>query len=130
MAKALALPFPVVAVVEDDAPLRQAIGFSLTVEGYPVRGYGSAEDLLASDGLDEIGCFVIDQALPKANGLDLLKKLRKRSVPGRAVLITTRPPPGLRTACASLGVPIVEKPLLGESLNACIRGLLARPASC
>ena len=44
------------------------------------------------------------------------------------MVITTRPAAALRETCWNMGVPIVEKPLLGESLNACIRGLLAKPA--
>lgn len=119
---------PVIAVVEDDAPLREAIGFSLEAEGYPVRCYTSAEALLAAKGLGEVGCFVIDEKLPKLNGLSAIQELQRRGISGRLVVITTRPPPVLREACWALGVPIVEKPLLGESLNACIRGLLARPS--
>ena len=120
---------PVVAVVEDDAALREAIGFSLEAEGYPVRRYASAEDLLAAEGLGDVGCFVIDEKLPNLNGLSAIQELQRRGISGRLVVITTRPPPALREACWALGVPIVEKPLLGESLNACIRGLLARPSA-
>lgn len=118
---------PIVAVVEDDAPLRAAIGFSLTTEGYPVRMFESGETLLAVDGLEGVSCFVVDQQLPGMEGLALVEELQRRGLKARAVMITTRPSPALREACWALGVPIVEKPILGESLNACIRGLLARP---
>lgn len=118
---------PLVVVVEDDAPLCEAIRFSLEAEGYQVRCFASAEELLAAESLDEAGCFVIDEKLPKMNGLAAFQELQRRGNAGRAVLITTRPPADLREACWTLGVPIVEKPLLGESLNACIRGLLAKP---
>lgn len=40
----------------------------------------------------------------------------------------SRPPPALREDCWTLGVLVVEMPTLGESLNASIRGLLAKPA--
>ncbi|HEX6860091.1 MAG TPA: response regulator [Caulobacteraceae bacterium] len=120
---------PVIAVVEDDAPLREAIGFSLTAEGYPVRSYHSAEELLEDGDLTSVACFVIDQKLPKLDGLRAIEELQRRGMPGRPIVITTRPPAALREACWTLGVPIVEKPLLGESLNACIRGLLARPVA-
>ena len=119
---------PTVAVVEDDAPLCRAICFSLEAEGYPVRAFCSAEDMLAAEKLDEVGCFVIDEKLPKLNGLSAVEELQRRGIAGSTVLITTRPSPAVREACWNLGIPIVEKPLLGESLNACIRGLLAKPA--
>ena len=129
MAASTNVPFPVIAIVEDDAAVRQAISFSLMSEGYPVRTFHDAETLLAADDLGQVGCFVVDQQLPRAQGLATLQELQRRGLPGRAVLITTRPPESLRKACWDMGVPIVEKPLLGESLNACIRGLLARPSS-
>ena len=119
---------PSVAVVEDDTPLLAAIRFALAAEGYPVAGYENGEDLLSADGLGEVGCFVIDQRLPGMDGLRLVEELQRRGVAGRFVIITTRPTADLREACWALGVPIVEKPILGESLNACIRGLLAKPA--
>lgn len=117
----------IVAVVEDDAALREAIRFSLATEGYPVRHFASGEDLLAAEDLAAVACFVVDQRLPGMDGLPLIEELQRRGVEGRAVLITTRPDPAMREACWALGVPIVEKPILGESLNACIRGLLAKP---
>ena len=120
---------PAVAVVEDDTALLEAIRFSLTVEGYPVVAFETGEALLAADGLDEIGCFVIDERLPGLNGLPVIEELQRRGLKGRSVVITTRPSADLREACWVLGVPIVEKPILGESLNACIRGLLAQPAA-
>ncbi|HEX5775157.1 MAG TPA: response regulator [Caulobacteraceae bacterium] len=115
----------IVAVVEDDPPLLEAIRFSLSAEGYPVRLYDSGEALLAADGLDEVSCFVIDHRLPGIAGMALIEELQRRGLKGRVVMITTRPSANLREACWALGVPIVEKPILGESLNACIRGLLA-----
>lgn len=120
---------PTVAVVEDDPGLREAIRFALDAEGYPVRIFKSGEDLLEAGDLDQVGCFVFDQRLPGMDGLPLAKELHSRGAVARCVIITTRPSPELRQECWALGVPIVEKPILGESLNACIRGLLAKPMS-
>lgn len=122
-----AMSLPAVAVVEDDVALLEAIRFALTVEGYPVRMFENGEQLLAEEDLGEIGCFVIDQRLPGMDGLPLIEELRRRGSASRFVIITTRPSAALRESCWALGVPIVEKPILGESLNACIRGLLAKP---
>jgi len=122
-------PLPQIAIVEDDTALRDAIAFSLTAEGYSVRLFEAAEELRAEKALDDIACFVIDQKLPGMAGLPLIQELSRRGDAARCVLITTRPEAAVREACWALGVPIVEKPILGESLNACIRGLLARPMS-
>jgi two-component system response regulator QseB len=77
--------------------------------------------------LDATSCFVVDQQLPDGDGIDLITELRRRGLASAAIMITTNPDAKSRAACRALGVPIVEKPLLGESLNACIRGILARP---
>lgn len=117
-----------IAVVEDDAALLGAIRFSLEAEGYSVLTFESGEGLLAAPGLNEVACFVLDHRLPLLDGRQVIAELRRRGAAGRAVMITTRPQADVRQACQDMGIPIVEKPLLGESLNACIRGLLAKPA--
>jgi FixJ family two-component response regulator len=115
-----------VAVVEDDPALREAIRFSLSAEGYPVRPFDSGEALLVANDLDKVSCFVVDHRLPGIEGMALIEELQRRGLKARAVMITTRPSEVLREACWARGVPIVEKPILDESLNACIRGLLAQ----
>lgn len=117
-----------VSIIEDDADLLDAIRFSLLAEGYTVRGYETARALLADPDLASTTCFVVDQKLPDSDGIDLIAELRRRGLASAAIMITTNPDAKSRAACRALGVPIVEKPLLGESLNACIRGILARPA--
>ncbi|MGE5566747.1 MAG: response regulator [Parcubacteria group bacterium] len=116
-----------VSVVEDDVDLLEAIRFSLLAEGYEVRGHQTARGMLADPALGATSCFVVDQKLPDGDGIDLIETLRSRGLASAAIMITTNPDARSRAACRALGVPIVEKPLLGESLNACIRGILARP---
>jgi FixJ family two-component response regulator len=119
---------PIIMVAVRDNALREAIGFSLAAEGYQVRLFSSGEDLLAAEGLADVACFVVNQRLPKMTGLSVIETVAERGLSGRAVVLTTRTTEHLRTTCRRLGVPILEKPILGESLNACIRGLLAHPA--
>ncbi|HEX6858625.1 MAG TPA: response regulator [Caulobacteraceae bacterium] len=114
-----------IAVVDEDAPLLNAIRFSLEAEGYSVLTFKDGEGLLDADRLEEIACFVVDHRLPALDGRRVIRELRRRGATGRVVMITTRPQADVREACWDMGIPIVEKPLLGESLNACIRGLLA-----
>ena len=62
------------------------------------------------------GCLVIDHHMPGMNGLDVVAELRDRHVSVPAILITSQPTPGLSRRAAMAGVPIVEKPLLGNAL--------------
>jgi FixJ family two-component response regulator len=118
-----------VSIVEDDVDLLDAIRFSLIAEGYSVRAHETAKAMLDDPELDATSCFVVDQKLPDSDGIDVITELRRRGLAGSAIMITTNPDSRARAACRALGVPIVEKPLLGESLNACIRGILARPSA-
>jgi len=118
-----------VSIVEDDVDLLDAIRFSLIAEGYSVRAHETAADMLNDPDLAATTCFVIDQKLPDRDGVDVIAELRRRGLAGAAIMITTNPDIRARAACRAMGVPIVEKPLLGESLNACIRGILARPTA-
>jgi FixJ family two-component response regulator len=115
-------PLPVVAVIDDDAAVLGSLRFALEIEGFDVETYGSAREFLAREGRKEPACLVIDYRLPDMNGLDLLAALRRAGKAQPAVLITTNPGALLRRRAASEGVPIVEKPLLSDSLLNAIRG--------
>ena len=58
------------------------------------------------------------------NGLDLVDALRKRAVQLPVVLIAGRTSPSLRLRAEAAGLPIVEKPLLGNGLIDAIRSVL------
>lgn len=118
---------PTVLVVDDDRDLLAALRFSLEADGYRVLAFESAEALLATeeDG-QAVSCLVIDYVLPRANGLDLVRALRLRGVSAPTILITTHPTVRVRDATASLGIRILEKPLLGGMLAQAVREEVAR----
>lgn len=118
---------PTVLVVDDDHDLLAALRFSLEADGYRVRAFDSAEALLAADGGEEsVLCLVVDYFLPRANGLELIRALRLRGMSAPTILITTHPSLRVRELTASLGVRILEKPLLGGALPQAVREEVAR----
>lgn len=106
----------IIAIIEDDAAVRSALAFSLQTQGFSVRVYECAEDLLNDATQAEIECLVVDYKLPNMNGLDLLKELRRRDIKAPAILIATEPNAAVRAAAGVVGTSIVEKPLLTEEL--------------
>ena len=60
------------------------------------------------------------------SGLDLIGLLRARRIVAPAILITSNPGQGLRERAMRAGVPIVEKPLLGNTLSEMIRTVVAQ----
>jgi FixJ family two-component response regulator len=71
---------PTILVVEDDDSLRHSLRFSLAVEGFAVRTYAKASELLGAAELPDRGCLVVDYNLPDMTGLDLVAQLRNRQV--------------------------------------------------
>lgn len=118
----------VVFVVDDDPAVRSSLKFALELEGYIVRVFADAAQLLGRGDDEAPGCLIIDYALPGLNGLELLRTLRQRNIAAPAILITSHPKRPLRELAARAGVQIVEKPLLTDALTDEIRGLCtARP---
>ena len=54
----------------------------------------------------------------------LLSELRRRNIDPPAILITTHPNPAARDRAALAGVPLIEKPLLNDTL---FQGIRAAP---
>jgi FixJ family two-component response regulator len=121
----LIIPAPLVLIVDDDPAVCSSLKFSLELEGYRVRTYASARELLDDPDVGSADCLIIDQILPEVSGLELLQRLRSRDVSLPALLITTNPAPLLRQRAGAAGVPIIEKPLLGNALLDAIASALA-----
>ncbi|HXU99173.1 MAG TPA: response regulator [Caulobacteraceae bacterium] len=120
-------PPTVLILVDDDTHVLAAMKFAFEVDGFDVRAYPDAESLLADPPFHTRGCLVLDYQLPGINGLQLLKILRSRGVALPAVLITT-PTPDILARAASVGAPVVEKPLVTNALLETVRRLLVSGA--
>jgi two-component system, LuxR family, response regulator FixJ len=111
-----AVPGYVVIVIDDDFAVRNSLKFALEIEGLTVRSYATGAELLSAGDLALCNCLVVDQNMPGMNGLDLITLLRARHFAAPAILITSHPSSSLRERAQEAGVPIVEKPLLGNAL--------------
>lgn len=118
---------PVVVLVDDDAALAHAVKFAFELDGFEVRTFGDGVELFREGALPLRGCLVLDLNLPGPDGLEVLRRLRAGGVSIPAILITSNPTRALRARAASAGVPIVEKPLLGEALLDGVKRACARP---
>ena len=104
---------PIIAVVDDDPAVSGSLKFSLELEGFSVRTYDGAAELLNAGDLAACACLVIDQRMPGMSGMELIAKLRDLSVQTPAILLVSYPNPKVSARAANAEVPIVEKPLLG-----------------
>jgi two-component system response regulator FixJ len=112
---------PIIVVVDDDAAVRNSLKFSLELDGFAVRTYANAAELLGSGNLNSFQCLVVDQDMPRMTGLELVTALRAQGVKAPALLISGRLSPAVTRQASVAGIPVVEKPFLGNGLIGFIR---------
>ncbi|WP_417523889.1 PAS-domain containing protein [Marinovum sp.] len=104
----------VVFLVENDTDLRRALTLSLEGMGADVIDVANARDAL--DLLDELeitpDALMLDEDLgPGMTGCELFSEITDRYGPIPARIISAQRAPALHTRCATLGVPLLSKPL-------------------
>ena len=77
-----------VHIVDDDAAVRDSLGFLLETAGLAVRLYASASALLATLGDDATGCVITDVRMPGMDGLELQQRLAARGARLKVIVIT------------------------------------------
>jgi len=110
-------PNRVIAVVEDDAGMRDALQRMLTAAGFEARGYASAEEFLGHAKAGAPGCLVTDIRLPGASGLELQRRLRAAGHASPVIFITAHDTVEARREAEALdAVAFLIKPFEGRLL--------------
>ncbi|MGE8365063.1 response regulator transcription factor [Cupriavidus sp.] len=121
---------PVIAIVDDDASVRQALGSLLRSFDMVVELYASGNDLLQSHNLDAVSCLVTDVQMPAMNGFALCEALRKRGLPIPVIFMTAFPEESYRQRAEALGaICFLSKPFMDPEIIQCIGIALARSAA-
>jgi len=81
-------PDAVVFVVDDNAPVREAVAGLLKSVGLRVQTFGSAQEFLAAERPDAPACLVLDVRLPGLSGLDLQRELAEADIHTPIIFIT------------------------------------------
>ena len=115
----------VVMIVEDDESVRESLPDLLNELGYAARAFASAEEFLASDGIGEAECMILDIGLPGMSGPDLQRELIRGGLSIPTIFITGRAdrtiPPGLLEAG---GIACLFKPFSEPELRAALETAL------
>ena len=118
-----------ILIAEDDAALSEALRFTLSQAGYAVDlvGHGlAADEALKGDGF---GLLILDLGLPKLDGLEVLRRLRKRNTTLPVLILSGREQPEEKVAGLDLGADdYLVKPFSLSELQARVRALLRRSA--
>ena len=122
---------PCVAVVDDEASVRTALGRLLRLADFDVAAFESGEAFLASLAASHASCVLLDVHMPGLSGFDIQARLRAAHVGIPVVFMTASDDKGLDAiASAAGGTCLLRKPfssaVLLESICAAIR---SRPCS-
>ena len=114
-----------VAVVDDDDLLRDALRRLLKASGLGAISFESAEDLLNSGRLSEIACLIADVRMPGMSGLDLQARLKTERCPIPIIFITAHGDEKMRMQALRAGaVEFMAKPFNDETLLESVRAAL------
>jgi FixJ family two-component response regulator len=110
---------PLIAVVDDDMSLREALAGLLSAYGYRIDAYASGLDLLASPKLGDYALFILDVQMPGIDGLQLQEALLEAGVGAPIMFLTSAIDPEVRRRALAMGaVAFLGKPFQGGELLA------------
>jgi FixJ family two-component response regulator len=117
----------VIAIVEDDASVREALTNLMSSVGYDAVSYASGDEFMRSADRDSTACLITDVNMPGMTGLQLHQKLVKSGFRIPTVFMTAFPDEAVRTKVAQAGVDCyLTKPFREEELLGCVRLALER----
>jgi two-component system response regulator FixJ len=103
---------PMIYLVDDDAPIRDAMIIFFEVCGYSVEVYDSSEAVLQhADDIDQ-GVLVLDIRLPGISGIELQTELQKRGINIPVIFVTGHGDEEIKRAVKQAGaIGFFEKPI-------------------
>jgi FixJ family two-component response regulator len=116
----------IVAVVDDDDAIRDALADLLMVEGFSCQTFDGAGAFLAQFGHQVFDCLITDVRMPGMNGLELLEHLQAFGSTLPVVVLTSMLDEKSRTRAIALGArawltkPVADNVLL-DALNDAIK---------
>ena len=93
----------VIAVVDDNEVIRDALDRLLVAAGYRTELYASAEEFLRAATATRAACLVVDVELGGTSGPQLLRNLAARGLRFPAILMSACGDPAIRRRAAELG---------------------------
>jgi FixJ family two-component response regulator len=118
----------VIAIVDDDQSVREALTSLVRSLGYVAVAFECAEDLLKSRRRRNVFCLIADVQMPGMTGIELHNRLVASGEPIPTILITAFPDERSRERALQAGViGYLAKPFSEDDLLACIRSNLGRP---
>lgn len=117
----------VVAIVDDDESIRNALVGLMKATGFSARAFASAEEFLNSPERENTACLIADIRMPGMSGLELQAKLNSNYHRIPIIFITAHGDEKMRMQALRAGaVEFLTKPFDDETLIDSVRAALAR----
>jgi FixJ family two-component response regulator len=114
-----------VAIVDDDRSIQNAVKDLMESAGFSARCFGSAEEFLAWNHRNDIACLIADIRMPGMSGLELQAKLNTEGSHIPIIFITAHSDAKMKLAAIKAGaVEFLSKPFDDEVLLAKVRPAL------
>ena len=106
-----------IAIVDDDEAVRDGTETLLRAYEYNVSTFGSADEFLNSEQINDTSCIITDLQMPGLSGLDLQDRLIARGHRFPIIFITGYPNENARTRAMKAGaIGFLSKPFKFDDL--------------
>ena len=106
-----------IAIVDDDAFVREAMKSLMRSLGYDASTFGSAEEFLNSEQISRTSCLITDLHMPGLSGLDLQDRLIAEGYRFPIIFLTGYPDENVRARAMKVGaIAFLSKPVNADHL--------------
>ena len=120
-------PAATVVLVDDDDSVRRGLARLLRSAGYQVRTFATARELLEQEGLESLGCVILDVRMPGQGGLDLYEALAAAGGDPSVIFITGHGDISTAVKAMKAGaIDFLAKPVDDEELLEAVARAIAR----
>ena len=107
----------IIAIVDDDEPLCEALGSVMKAAGFSTDAFASAEEFLESPQRLNTRCLILDVRLPGMSGIELQRRLIEANCPIPIVFVTAHGDASLRDVVMKAGATgFLNKPVRSDAL--------------
>jgi FixJ family two-component response regulator len=107
----------IIAIVDDDDALREALGSVMRAAGFSSKTFASAEEFLACDDCDDTACLILDVRLPGMSGIELQRRLADGNSQLPIIFVTAHGDASLRDSLMRAGAAaFFYKPVRSDAL--------------
>jgi len=111
-----------ILIVDDEAPLRDALSRILAAEGYEVRQAVDGKEALGILAAQTFDFLLCDLRMPVMGGLDLLREITARGIPGTVVMMSAFGTVETAVEAMKLGAyDYVSKPFMSDEILLTLR---------